>query len=137
MMLTVWDGLPSYVRMYSLTPRSPLPMTRRTAKRFLLGCLARVTLCCVDRGFARLTVGIRAPHPRDRWRAPLQNRWHRTRPNADPVPRVSLDLSYRPRAPSMDDTPPIRPLRHRIRTVQVLSAAVGLRLTEPPAERGI
>src|SRR5262249_49465310 len=106
MMLTVWDGLPSYVRMYSVTQRSPLPMTRRTAKRFLLGCLARV-ICMLRRP------RIRSPdcgysstaYPRDRWSAPPQNRWHRTRPNADPVPHVSLDLSYRPLAPSMDDTP--------------------------------
>ena len=37
MMLTVYDGLPSYVRMSSVTQRSPLPMIRRTVNRFLFG----------------------------------------------------------------------------------------------------
>src|SRR5207237_2120521 len=31
--------------MYSVTQRSPLPLTRRTAKCFLLACLARVIWC--------------------------------------------------------------------------------------------
>ncbi len=33
MMLTVQEGFPSYVRIYSVIQRSPLPTTRRTAKR--------------------------------------------------------------------------------------------------------
>src|SRR5271155_4141096 len=37
MMLTVQDGLPSYVRMSSVTQRSPPPIIRRTVNRFLLG----------------------------------------------------------------------------------------------------
>jgi hypothetical protein len=37
MMLTVYDGLPSYVRMNSVTQSSPLPIIRRIENRFLLG----------------------------------------------------------------------------------------------------
>src|SRR5437773_748789 len=36
-------------------------------------------------GSSRLTAGIPAPRPRD----PFQNRWHRTLPNADSLPRGS------------------------------------------------
>jgi hypothetical protein len=41
-----------------------------------------------------MTGGIPAPHPQDRCRAPFQNPWHRMQSNADPVPHVSLELSY-------------------------------------------
>src|SRR5215470_1237506 len=44
----------------------------------------------------RWTVGIPAPRPRDRCGVPLQNRWHRRPPNADPVPHVSVDLASYP-----------------------------------------
>src|SRR5215471_15939823 len=37
MMLTVYEGEPSYVSTNSVTQRSPLPMIRRTEKRFLFG----------------------------------------------------------------------------------------------------
>lgn len=53
------------------------------------------SVCCVDRGFARPTAGIPAPRPRDRCGAPFQNPWHRTPPNADPVPHGFPDSALR------------------------------------------
>jgi len=41
MTLTVQDGRPSYVRMNSVTQRSPLPTMRRTVKRLWFGCAVR------------------------------------------------------------------------------------------------
>ena len=48
MILTLQVGLSSYVRTTSVIQRSPLPMIRRTANRFLLGWLAR-WLCMLRR----------------------------------------------------------------------------------------
>src|ERR1700686_5097594 len=49
--------------------------------------------------YVAATAGIPAPRPRDRCGAPFQNRWHRTPPNADPVPHGSLDLALQNSAP--------------------------------------
>ena len=68
-----------------MTHSSPLPMIRRIETAFCSADWRAGSVCWIDRAFARLTVGIPAPLPRDRCCAPFHNRWHRTPSNADPV----------------------------------------------------